>query len=263
MTEHQNVKEEKALPEDEHYEVLTPMRRKDVLGVVIALAALVLIGAVGYIWLTPGMNISTFFHSGGKAVPVPIAAQQPESAVADLPPQPSDSATMGTPQQPFVQPMEQEPSMAAMEHETPPTAPAGEETKPGVETSLLTDPHLHDHDLNCAYCGMFADKSLSHSVVQWNDGSHTHHDGWDCVFKYGQDAGLVLEDAVVVQYDGTGEEPVWIAANEAWFLYGTKTIKGSMPPFVAAFESEAAAQAAKAELGGEVLGFVGLSNKWG
>jgi hypothetical protein len=214
-----------------------PMTGKDAFGVVVALVALVLIGAAGYVWMTPGVSFSALIPSASKVAVEPTNDYQsaPVAAVHKL----HSGASVG--------------AGVPAEHS---------EMQPDGDNSLLADPHLHDHDLSCAYCGMFSDKSLSHSVAQWSDSSHTHHDGWDCLFRYGQDSGLVLEDAAVLKHGSTPEEPVWIAAKEAWFLFDTKKIKGSMPPFVAAFETKAAAQAAKAELGGEVLDFAVLSSKW-
>jgi len=261
MTEQQPEKKEAKLPAaDEHYEEPAPMTRKDAFGVVIALIGLVLIGAAGYIWMTPGVSFSALIPSASKVAAEPAVDHQsaPVATVQKLHNGASEDA--GVPaEHSDMQPDAENTPGDTMAHAA---AAPEQESEMGGDSSLLADPHLHDHDLNCAYCGMFSEKSLSHSVAQWSDGSHTHHDSWGCLFSYGQNAALALEDAVVLKHGSTPEEPVWIAAQQAWFLYDTKKIKGSMPPFVAAFETKAAAQAAKAELGGEVLDFVGLSNKW-
>lgn len=121
----------------------------------------------------------------------------------------------------------------------------------------------HDHEMNCPYCGMFADKSESHVVAAWADGSHTHHDGWDCAFFYGSENGLNLASAEVALLGSPADSPDWIDADAAWYLYDMdNAVPGSMPPFVAAFTTKGAAQAHQSEWGGELVDFQGLQAKW-
>jgi nitrous oxide reductase accessory protein NosL len=127
---------------------------------------------------------------------------------------------------------------------------------------VLADPSSHDHDMGCPYCGMFADKSGAHSVVLWSDGSHSHFDSWDCVFNYEKDKKLMLDQARVVAYSGSDDPRAWLDATLAFYLYDTKEINGSMPPYVAAFETRDLADAARGDLGGEVVDFAALRKKW-
>lgn len=124
-------------------------------------------------------------------------------------------------------------------------------------------PQLHDHAMDCPYCGMLADASGTHVVVQWSDGSHTHHDSWDCAFMHGKDEGLAMAAMQVSEHGTSPENPVWLDASSAWFLYDMdKRIKMSMPPFTAAFTTRAAAEAAQPEWGGAVVDFAGLQANW-
>jgi hypothetical protein len=109
---------------------------------------------------------------------------------------------------------------------------------------------------------MPANASPSETVVIWSNGEHQHFDSWDCLFNYGSKHGLAIERAVVRRHAEPRDEPRWLKAEQAWYLYDTKTIAMSMPPYVAAFESAAAAEAAQAELGGEPVSFAGLQAHW-
>ncbi|MBN2080628.1 nitrous oxide reductase accessory protein NosL [bacterium] len=147
----------------------------------------------------------------------------------------------------------------AVNEETVTNPSAGGEAMP-IEDEPLAG--LHDHDQTCPYCGMLADKSASHVIASWSDGAHTHHDSWDCAIYYGQDEDLSMANAEVLAYGSPQDKPRWLDAAESWFLYDTKPVTGSMPPYVAAFDSRAAAEAAQPELGGEVTDFAGLQAKW-
>ena len=121
---------------------------------------------------------------------------------------------------------------------------------------------LHEHEMRCPYCGMFSEKSASHVIAAWPDGSHTHHDSWDCALYYALEEDKVLVGAEVSAFGSPVDNPQWLDAAEAVFLYDTKPVTGSMPPYVAAFATRAAAKAAQAELGGEMTDFAGLKAKW-
>ena len=124
------------------------------------------------------------------------------------------------------------------------------------------DPGAAAEEVRCPYCGMFADRSLSHVDATWADGAHTHHDSWDCVFLHAMDNGLELDSARVTAYDSAGATVPWLDAAAAWYLFDTQRIKGSMPPYVAAFSSQDAAAKAQPQLGGEIVDFDGLRARW-
>jgi nitrous oxide reductase accessory protein NosL len=124
---------------------------------------------------------------------------------------------------------------------------------PELEAALAAAP------AECPYCGMDAAKSKSHVVVQWDNGEISHHDCWDCVFKYEKQQGRMLDVARVLAHPGDG--PEWLAATEAAYLYDTASIAGSMPPYVAAFFTVEDARASQSELGGEVVDFGQLRAK--
>ncbi|MCH7472236.1 nitrous oxide reductase accessory protein NosL [bacterium] len=130
----------------------------------------------------------------------------------------------------------------------------------GQVTAVADTKH---ESIRCEYCGMFADLSASYVMAQWTDGDLTHHDSWDCMFNHGRDEDLTLQSAMVSHYGMSIENPHWLAADETWYLHDTKeSVKGSMPPYVAAFASRGEAEAAQPEMGGEVLDFAGLRIKW-
>ncbi len=221
------------------YEEPPLMTPKDSMGVAVAVVALVVIGILGYNWLTP--------NSPAQQVSPP-ASTEPE--VIDMPD--LNMADMDIPEH----------DMAGMES----NAESAEESSTMEElpsTSGEQTPNQHDHKMNCAYCGMFSDKSKSHIQIKWSDESHTHHDCWDCAFFYGSEEGLSLEAAEVTLLSSPVSNPVWIDAEDAWYLYDTeKSVEGSMQPFVAAFESMDAAHASHSEWGGELVDFAGLQAKW-
>jgi len=126
----------------------------------------------------------------------------------------------------------------------------------------LAAPQTHDHDMSCPTCGMPANASQAEVVVLWSNGDHEHFDSWDCVFARAAEAGLSIVRAVVREYGDMDAEPRWIKAQAAWYLYDVNDITMSMPPFVAAFDSAAAAEVAQAELGGELVSFAGLQAHW-
>ena len=69
-------------------------------------------------------------------------------------------------------------------------------------------------------------------------------------------------DVKVVSLDGSLEEPNWLNADGAWFLYKMdEGVQGSMPPFTGAWSDKSAAEARMSELGGELVDFDGLTEK--
>jgi nitrous oxide reductase accessory protein NosL len=145
---------------------------------------------------------------------------------------------------------------------TPGSAAEAAKQEAAESGDVLADPGSHTHDMGCPVCGMFANKSRTHVVVLWANGEHTHHDSFDCMFIHEKDNGMMLDQARVSAYSSRLESPSWLNAIQAFYLYGTREIEGSMPPYVAAYESRAQAEAARGELGGEVVDFAGLRKKW-
>jgi hypothetical protein len=245
----------------EIYEVPARMGVKDALGVVLALVLLVAIGVAGYVWLTPGMSFQALLaHTG-------IAARHTPSASAPAQPEVSmDGAELAEPTAatpPAGTDMTGMPGMSEAQLAGAAAAAAGDQTQttaPAVDP--LVDPQLHTGDTDCATCGMDSLVSGSQCVALWSDSTHTHHDSWDCLFTYGEAHNLSLKRAVVTAHGSAPASPRWLEAQGAWFLYGTSRIEMSMPPYVAAFDSQTAAEAAKPELGGEVVDFAGLQAHW-
>jgi hypothetical protein len=116
---------------------------------------------------------------------------------------------------------------------------------------------------SCPVCGMYSERSDAHIVVAWSDGSHTHHDAWDCAFKWMQQQELTITRAQAVAYGSPKEAPTWLPAESASYLYGTKELKISMPPYIAAFADAASAEAARAELGGHIIDWAALQQHFG
>ena len=135
-----------------------------------------------------------------------------------------------------------------------------DETVP-EDAGLLVD-RADFSDNSCPYCGMYADSSLTRVVVLWQDGNFSQHDSFDCVFLTIADEGRSIDQIQVTAYDPQAGSVKWLDAVTASFLYDTKSISGSMPPYVAAFADDDAALAAQADLGGEILDFNSLAARW-
>jgi hypothetical protein len=267
-------------PEAEHYEEPPRMAIRDTIGVVVALVLLAVIGVAGYVWLTPGLSFSDLFPAGGTSAHE-VEAGSPPAAI----PAPGATSTGDAEAVAGEGAVDSEHgdhvSATAIDSRAGDDAPvagsaqAGAEAggvAPGEDAAVMTDDASQQAqaalgvdltaEARCAYCGMFAHKSESRIVAQWVDGSVTQHDCWDCAFSYGTEEGLGFEGAQVAAYGGSLAEPRMLDAAEAWYLYDTRQIKGSMPPYVAAFDSRAAAEAAQPGLGGGVVDFAGLQRMW-
>jgi hypothetical protein len=129
-----------------------------------------------------------------------------------------------------------------------------------AESSAIAAAQTDDAHVSCPHCGMYADKSRTAVAVMWEGGGSNTLDSFDCVFNYMADNKLEVETATVSNYNEG--DPEWIDVNAATYLYDTKEVEGSMPPYVAAFADEEAAQAAQIELGGELMDFARLKEKW-
>lgn len=158
--------------------------------------------------------------------------------------------------------------MEGMDHSQPAgneeTSSAGQmaEDTPAQDsqTSLFMQAGFTDNA--CPVCGMFADRSMTHVVVKWKDGSFTQHDSFDCAIGQLANGSGQIDKIEVSLYDVDNPGSHWMDARSASFLYDTSRIKGSMPPFVAAFGSPEEASAAQSELGGEQLSFTELAARW-
>lgn len=221
------------------------MAAKDMVGVIIAILALVIIGFAGYIWLNPALTWSNVFarkpaateQAGGPSVPKRGTETQSQNSMPGMPAAPATTEKTGTE------------DINALNAETGSQPPAA--VAQGAE------------DFTCAQCGMDASRSASHVLAHWKDQSSGHFDSWDCTFKYAKEHGQTLSSAEVNRFGDDPASPQMLAAAEAWFLYDTKKkVTGSMPPYVAAYPDEAAAKAAQPEMGGEAMDFAGLKAKW-
>lgn len=121
---------------------------------------------------------------------------------------------------------------------------------------------------HCENCGMFTDKSATRTIASVTvDGKTADHQFvcLECVFekleKWGDDhaklKGIKTLDFATF---GTDKEKL-VDVNDAWFLYDTGKLKGSMPKYTAAFSSKAAAQKAQKELGGTLMQWSELKPK--
>jgi hypothetical protein len=250
------------LEEPELYVEPPRLGAKDITGIILALVALGVIGFSGYVWLNPDMSLTQLLaHRPAATAPV-----SPATSTADAAGTATDSANSGSSTAPPVPDMNPETGSAAAEtsHQSAPVAGAGKTTAAAGNNPAATSPAADRAPTavpsnDCPYCGMFADKSLSHIIAKWSDGSATQHDSWDCTFSYGKQQGLTLASAQVLDYASHR----MLDAAGAFYLHDTtEKITGSMPPFTAAFPDRADAEAAQSGLGGEVVDFAGLKSKW-
>ena len=116
----------------------------------------------------------------------------------------------------------------------------------------------------CENCGMFWDKSATRVefTVKVDGSEHTHiTECFGCLHDFVHETyGEVMPTAVsVLDYAtyGTKHEQM-INAFDAFYLYGTERLDGSMPPYVAAFATEKAAKEHQKKLGGELVDFPGM-----
>jgi hypothetical protein len=212
--------------QDEFYVEPPRLGTRDAIGVVIALVALAVIGVLGYVWLNPRLGFSNLLHrqpslSSTGAATTTTSASQTSASSA------SDGAATSS-------------SQGAAAPQAATSAP---------------------REFDCDYCGMPATSSQSYVIATWQGERTSHHDSWDCVFRFGSQGKLSLASAQVREY---GVEPAsMLDAAQAFYLYDTKEkVKGSMPPYVAAYASRSGAKAARTEMGGEVLAFTALEKKW-
>ena len=134
--------------------------------------------------------------------------------------------------------------------------------KPAAVPMQSAPPATAGAHISCPYCGMYADTSESTVALMWADGGSATFDSFDCVFNYIKEKHVKLDSGTVRDYEAKGGDK-WIDLKQASYLYDTTaTVEGSMPPYVAAFDSKVKAEAAKKTMGGEVMDFAGLKGKW-
>lgn len=121
-----------------------------------------------------------------------------------------------------------------------------------------------DEAPRCDNCGMFWEKSPTavEMTIEVEGEEHTHlFECVGCMHDYiHENYGEAMPTSIMIlDYNTVGtDEPVMLDAFKAHYLFGTERIKGSMPPFVAAFATEEAAEEAQEELGGELVDFKGM-----
>lgn len=116
----------------------------------------------------------------------------------------------------------------------------------------------------CEYCGMFYEQSPTRvsATIDFQDETYSHiFDCFGCLHDFVHENYGEVQPSALSVLDfatfGTDDEQM-LDAFEASYLFGTSRIKGSMPPYVAAFASEQSAKAAQAKLGGELTDYTGL-----
>jgi nitrous oxide reductase accessory protein NosL len=213
-----------SVTESEFYAEPAKLTRKDAAGVVIALLALAVIGLGGYVWLNPNLSVSGL-----------LARQDRQVVGAEL---------------------------------APPAIARGKLVgASSTSTDILNAPEElvgaanADRQAECPQCGMVAGASEAEVVAQFADGSVHHFDSWICVFGWSKASGQAIADAVAMA-DGSYSTPRWLKAADSVFLYDTKRIPGSMPPYVAAFATEAEATAGQTETGGQVVRWSELQQRF-
>jgi hypothetical protein len=117
----------------------------------------------------------------------------------------------------------------------------------------------------CETCGMYADESstrvLASISVSGKAGEYVFESlgcMYDKLIEWGDAAEV--QSFKVLDYSSFGtKKPRFVDGMEAWYLFNTADLEGSMPPYIAAFASDKAASAASEELGGAVVqGWVDL-----
>jgi hypothetical protein len=111
----------------------------------------------------------------------------------------------------------------------------------------------------CELCNMYIDISTTRIEAEYKTGgkSAVHNfESLGCLYQTQPDAKAISK-LRILDYSANK----LIDGKTATYLYGTKRLKGSMAPFIAAFGSKDAATKAKAELGGDVMNFNAVWSK--
>jgi hypothetical protein len=116
-----------------------------------------------------------------------------------------------------------------------------------------------DEHIHCSTCGMHADTSSTEVLASIKAGSKTSNLTFcslGCVFDMLEEKGssVSLKGLKVLDHKTAAtKNRKLLSVSDAWFLYDTERLKGSMAPFIAAFASKSDATSAQEELGGELL----------
>ncbi|MBN2080629.1 nitrous oxide reductase accessory protein NosL [bacterium] len=122
-----------------------------------------------------------------------------------------------------------------------------------------------EQEPRCDQCGMFIANSPTHvtASITSGDKEYAHQfESLGCYLNYlaeNYDKEAEVTELAILDFNSFGTDvPAVLAASDASYLYGTKRLKGSMAPFIAAFADEEAAKAAQGELGGELVDYAGM-----
>jgi nitrous oxide reductase accessory protein NosL len=111
----------------------------------------------------------------------------------------------------------------------------------------------------CGECGMFSDSSSTRIKADLSAKGKSSQREFCCVacldaVLSADSTDTKLSRMQILDYSSFGSKsPTMIDGLAAFYLYGTKPLRGSMLPPVAAFASKKDAEAAKAQLGGDLL----------
>jgi len=122
-----------------------------------------------------------------------------------------------------------------------------------------------DEQPRCDQCGMFFAKSptqVTATVAVGEDEASHQFESLGCYLNYlaeNYDEDAEVTSLEILDYNTFGtDKPAALAASDAYYLYGTERLKGSMAPYIAAFTDEKSAGSAQAELGGELVDYNGM-----
>lgn len=117
----------------------------------------------------------------------------------------------------------------------------------------------------CEKCGMFWDNSPTMLSMEVKVGEKTVTHLFECVnCAYNGLHSLYDEEPEVTSFlildytTFTAKTQKMLDGYEAFYLFGTSRLKGSMAPFTPAFATEKAAKQAQSILGGELVDFDGM-----
>lgn len=120
------------------------------------------------------------------------------------------------------------------------------------EGTKTEDVHAEEKREECKVCGMYIDQYLrSAGELVHKDGTKEHTCGVACLLRILEDEGMEEFQSISVHDWNTGK---MVNARNAAYSIGSRVIPDMIPNFIA-FETTEAAEAFKAEKGGEVVDF--------
>jgi len=131
-------------------------------------------------------------------------------------------------------------------------------------SAMAAAPAEETEPIRCETCGMFYEKSPTQIIAYFNEEGAKkpvghYFESLGCVFDYMLDEEIpdMPASMEVLDYETFGTDKlVMLDSEEAFYLYDTKRLKGSMAPFIATFKTEKAALAAQKDIGGELKSFI-------